>query len=147
MHYFSTSDSTLRSSHGERTYSASKSLLRVNAPAPGSYPGKLWYPYVTPSSPENPIVSPYDPIVSLYNLIYQRNKPKPPNMCFSGKGLGCIGRIEEKMETTVVYSGSMGIVEKNGNKNGTCCRILELHKNDGKEHGNYFSILGLNITN
>ena len=80
-------------------------------------------------SPENPIASPYDPIVSLNNPVYQRNKPKPPNMRFSWeaaasgsvlqgpkylsrvKGLGFIGRIEEKMEN---YCSILGLYGNNG---------------------------------
>ena len=54
------------------------------------------------------------------------------------------------METTVVYWGYAGIMEKhkglcrdNGTENRNYYSILGLCRDNGKENGNYYSILGL----
>ena len=44
------------------------------------------------------------------------------------------------METTTVYWGCIGIMEK---KIEIHYGILCLYRDNGKEHGNYYSILGL----
>ena len=52
---------------------------------------------------------------------------------------GSLGIMEMIMETTIVYWGYIGIMEK---ENGSHCRILGLCLDNGKENGNYYSTLG-----
>ena len=51
-----------------------------------------------------------------------------------------IGRMEKKMETTVVYRG---LYMDNAKEQGSYYSILGLYRDNGKEHGSYYSILGL----
>ena len=51
---------------------------------------------------------------------------------------GYTGIMEKKMETTIVYWGYTGIMEK---KMETTISILGLYWDNGKENGNYYSIL------
>ena len=45
--------------------------------------------------------------------------------------------VENKMETTIVYWGYVGIMEK---KMETTISILGLYRDSGKENGNYYGI-------
>ena len=47
--------------------------------------------------------------------------------------LGYIGIVEKIMESTILYWGHIGVMEKNGNYDS----IMGLHRDNGRYHGDH----------